>query len=98
VDFFRNVVYVDLAGTQVNDAGLEHLKGLSRLQMLWLCRTRVTDAGLDHLKGLSELTRLHLQGTNVTDAGVKKLQQALPKCQILSRAGEEKIECESRGG
>ena len=44
-----------LDGTQVTDAGLEHLKGLSRLQELYLDGTQVTDAGLEHLKGLSQL-------------------------------------------
>ncbi|MFP6657003.1 MAG: hypothetical protein VB853_02415 [Pirellulales bacterium] len=47
-----------------------------------LNNTKVTDAGLAHLSGLTKLERLWLTRTQVTDAGVKKLQQALPKCDI----------------
>ena len=47
-----------------------------------LVNTKVTDAGLVHLKGLTNLQSLGLKNTKVTDAGVKKLQAALPKCEI----------------
>jgi Leucine-rich repeat (LRR) protein len=61
---------------------MEHLKGLRQLQKLDLGGAKVTDAGLEHLKGLTKLQSLDLIFTNVTDQGVKKLQQALPKCEI----------------
>jgi hypothetical protein len=35
-----------------------------------------------YLEGLNKLECLLLGGTKVTDDGVKKLQQALPNCQI----------------
>ena len=44
--------------------------------------TQVTDAGLENLKGLHQLQSLWLCCTKVTDDGLKKLQQALPNCQI----------------
>ena len=44
--------------------------------------TQVTDAGLEHLKGLTNLQLLWIAKTQVTDEGVKKLQQALPNCEI----------------
>ena len=66
----------------MSDAGLEHLKGLPRLQSLVLTGTKVSDAGLKHLKGLTQLRYLDLSGTKVTAAGVKRLQQALPNCLI----------------
>jgi hypothetical protein len=81
-DFFRRVVAVELGRTEVTNAGLEHLKGLSQLQVLSLENTQVTDAGLQHLKGLSQLQQLLLNRTKVTSKGVKKLQQALPNCNI----------------
>ena len=52
------------------------------LQELNVCNTNVTDAGLEHLKGLNQLQRLVLVDTKVTDEGVKRLQQALPNCQV----------------
>ena len=68
---------------RVYDAGLEHVKGLTKLERLGLIGTRVTDTGLEHLKGLNNLRDLDLRHTKVTDEGVKKLQQALPKCKIV---------------
>ena len=47
-----------------------------------LGESNVTDAGLAYLQGLKGLQELELGDTNVTDEGVKKLQQALPNCQI----------------
>ena len=57
--------------------------------MLRLNNTNITDSGLDNLKGLTNLISLALTITKVTDGGVKKLQTALPKCDIrhLHRAG-----------
>jgi hypothetical protein len=66
----------------VTDAGLAFLGRLPQLRQLNLAGTKVTDAGLEHIRGLTQLEDLHLAGTQVTDEGVKKLQQALPNCQI----------------
>ena len=72
-----------LDGAKIADAGLENLRGLTQLKRLYLANTNITDAGLEHLRGLSQLTNLDLDGTHVTDQGVKKLQQALPTCEIV---------------
>ena len=75
--------YLNLDWTQVTDAGLEHLKGLSQLRVLYLQGTQVTDTGLEHLKGLSQLEWLLVaEGHRCTDDGVKKLEHALPNCNI----------------
>jgi hypothetical protein len=57
-----------------DDAGLEHLKGLTSLQSLNLSCLKVTDAGLEHLNGLTRLTVLNLDGLKVTDAGLEHLK------------------------
>jgi internalin A len=44
--------------TNVGDAGLEHVKGLTELQFLNLWGTKVTDAGMGHVKGFRQLETL----------------------------------------
>ena len=73
-----------LDDTQVTDAGLElAVKGLTRPNPN-LQQDHVTIAGLEHLQGLTQLRELHLDlgHTPATDAAVKRLQKALPNCQI----------------
>lgn len=62
-----------LANTQVSDAGLVHLAGLTKLTYLWLHNTKLTDAGLVHLKDLSNLVSLDLADTQITDSGLVHL-------------------------
>ena len=40
----------NLNSVQVTDVGLAHLKGLARLEVLWLSSSKVTDGGADDLK------------------------------------------------
>ena len=67
----------------MSDAGLVHLKGFAQLQELYLRGIKMSDAGLVHLKGFTRLQGLEIGDTDVSDPGVKKLQQALPNCQIM---------------
>jgi len=63
-----------LGGTQVTDAGLVHLAGLSGLKYLNLDDHPITDAGLAHLAGLTALEELNLSySRQVTDAGLVHL-------------------------
>ena len=66
----------------MTDAGLVHLKGLTRLVHLHLTNTQVTDAGLVHLKDLTQLQLLSVVRTEVTDAGRQELLRAIPRLQI----------------
>ncbi len=67
------IKWVDLARTQVTDAGLAQLTAMKNLNRLHLENTKITDAGLDKIKGLANLEYLNLYGTAVTDAGIIKL-------------------------
>jgi acetyl esterase/lipase len=71
-----------LTDTKVDDSGIMHLKGLKALGLIGLSGTRIGDAGLDHLRECTGLKQVFCLGTSVTAAGVKKLQRALPSCQI----------------
>ena len=70
-----------LGGPKITDAGLVHLKGLTKLQRLVL-PSNITDAGLVHLQGLTKLQTLGFSGTKVTETGIADLQKALPNCKI----------------
>jgi hypothetical protein len=73
-DFFANVAWVSFCHTQATDAGLEHLKGLTKLDHLYLTDTEVTGDGLANIAGLTRLQVLYLDGTRVTDAGLEHLK------------------------
>lgn len=65
---------LNLRGTQVTDAGLEHLRQLTSLRLLWLDDTQVTDAGLENLTGLTNLGWLSLRHDKITDTGLEHLK------------------------
>jgi hypothetical protein len=74
VGLLDQVEMLMLNQTSVSDAGLPHLKGLTKLEHLYLGYSQVTDAGLFHLKGLTNLSALDLAGTQVTDSGLVHLK------------------------
>jgi Leucine Rich repeat len=67
---------------RLTDGGVEHIKGLIKLQNLDLDSVQITDAGLKQLAGLIELKVLDLGDTKVTDAGIAELQKVLPKTRM----------------
>jgi hypothetical protein len=69
----RPVIKVDFSRTQLTDNGLEHLKGLTNLNQLWLGNTDITGPGLVHLKGLTKLEMLILDDTDLTSTGLEHL-------------------------
>ena len=79
-DKLRSLHELNLAGTEITDAGLKHLGGeegerWQHVAVLNLSRTKVTDAGLECLDGFSHLSVLDLYETRVTDAGLAHLNR-----------------------
>jgi len=93
----EQVVWLNLAGTSVTDAGLAQLGGLKNLQRLHLEKTGIGDAGLEHVKGLSELRYLNLYSSKVTDkglaslSGLKKLRNLYVWQTAVTEAGAEAL-------
>jgi len=85
----RAIIEVYFSGTEVTDAGLEHVEGLTELQLLDLHGTQVTDAGLEHLKGLTSLKELDLSATQVTDAGLAEHLNGLTNLKRLLLHGTQ---------
>jgi hypothetical protein len=69
----EQLVWLNLAGTGVTDAGLKGLGGLKNLRKLHLEKTAAGDDGVASLKSLGELTYLNLYSTKVTDKGLAVL-------------------------
>lgn len=78
-DLRDTLVWLNLAGTSITDAGLAALPSFSQLRRLHLQRTAVTDAGLVSIAAIPRLEYLNLYGTAITDAGL----QALIACTTL---------------
>jgi len=69
-------------GMPITDAGIAELTRHQSLASLSLSGTKITDAALEHLAKLPKLKELWLRNTAITDAGYKRLQAALPNCDI----------------
>ncbi|HVA48699.1 MAG TPA: hypothetical protein VNH11_20205 [Pirellulales bacterium] len=71
-----------LRNTPLDGSGLAALTSLPSLTQLDLSGTHVGDDQVAVLQRFARLTDLDLSNTRVTAAGVRKLQQALPQCEI----------------
>jgi hypothetical protein len=69
------VEHLQLANTQVTDAGLVHLNEMTSLKSLDLARCRITSAGIAHLTSLTKLGELNLKRTQIDDDVIRFLQQ-----------------------
>jgi uncharacterized membrane protein len=69
----RHIVWLDLGGTAVTDAGLAILGEMPNLTRLHLNRTQAGDATAARIATLSQLEYLNLYGTQVSDAGLARL-------------------------
>ena len=71
----RGLLSLDLDGeSQVTDAGLAHLRGLSRLQSLYLGPMKIQGPGLACLRGMSRLDHLNLGRLDLADADLVHLE------------------------
>src|SRR6185295_3735088 len=86
-----NLLHLELSNSQLTDAALEPLAGLTQLEYLRMTRIRtlrltnlpnLKGHGLAHLKGLSNLTILELQGSGITDEGLAPVK-TLPRLSSL---------------
>lgn len=70
----KQIVWLKLANTTINDAMMQAVAQLGQLTRLDLANTKVTDAGLKPLAALSHLQYLNLVNTRVTATGVAQLK------------------------
>ena len=74
---FPDVADLNLYKSSIGDAGLVHLKGLTKLRSLAMGSTNVTDAGLVHLRDMTQLTYVGLRANNITDTGLVHLRKLI---------------------
>lgn len=66
---------LDLAGTNVNDDALRHVRNLTRLERIDLSGTSINGRLLDQLQGLNRLEELNLRDTSVGNIGMKHIER-----------------------
>ena len=69
----RDIVVLDLSGTQLNDEGLSRVAELKHLRHLYLDGTQVTNTGLRQLSKLPRLERLSIRFVPVNEEGLRHL-------------------------
>jgi hypothetical protein len=72
----EEVTRIDLAKSDVADAGLKRLAGLKNLETLELSDTKITAQGLKNLAGLKKLTTIRLEERQMSDANLRALREA----------------------
>lgn len=67
---FRELRVLDVATSDVSDAGLASLRPLRELERLYISLTHVSDAGLVHLREMRQLRVLNASGPMRDDGGI----------------------------
>jgi hypothetical protein len=71
-----------LGDGRITDAGLAHLNGFKKLEILDLQNSKVTTWGLQQLRWLPNLKTLWLGGTSTSAMEVQRLREAIPNLKI----------------
>lgn len=82
-----DVVVLQMANPDVDDAALRHVAGMSRLRELDLDGTAITDEGLRSLSGLERLESLRLRNTAISDAGFREVLAPMASLKRLDLTG-----------
>jgi hypothetical protein len=75
-------LYIGLGDSRITDAGLAHLNGYKKLEILDLQNSKVTTWGLQQLKSLPNLKTLWLGGTSISAVEVQSLRDAIPNLKM----------------
>ena len=67
--------WIGLHLSDITEADLEHLKGLTKLRRLGLADIHLSDAGLQRLEDMTTLEILYLMENPITDAGLDHLRK-----------------------
>ena len=83
-DYFHDVTWVRIEGSQFGDLELKQLRALDQIESLGIVETAITDDGLRHLRGRTSLKGLFLGGNWIGDSGLDRLDLAsIPQLEVL---------------
>lgn len=85
---WRKLKRLVLHGTKVSDTALEHIAGISTIEMLDLGSVMLTDVALERLTVLPNLRALTIGGNELGDAGLQALRQ-MPGLTFLDLSGRQ---------
>jgi hypothetical protein len=91
-----DVVVLQMANPDIDDATLEIVARLTNLRELDLTNTKVGDAGLAKLASLNRLRMLKLRGTSASDVAVDGVLAKLPELTMLD-ARQTQVTAEGAG-
>jgi uncharacterized protein YjbI with pentapeptide repeats len=88
---WKHLKRVNLRGTKVTDATLQHLAVVNSLESLDIGYAQITDVGLDLITPLPNLKELTIGGNKLTDNGIQPLRQ-LPGLTYLDLSGAQRTD------
>jgi hypothetical protein len=77
-----NLKSLDLAFSNVSDSGIEHVSRLQNLEALRLEGSDVSNLSIPVLSRMRSLKKLNIEHTQITKSGRRKLEAALPGCDV----------------
>ena len=78
----KHLEVLDLFACPITDDGLRHVINLRQLRKVNLGGSKVTDKSIHLLTNWKKLEYLDVGGTQISREGIRKLQAALPNCEV----------------
>ena len=78
IGHMKNLTWLSLQHSHLDDAGLRHLTGLKKLKGLELNNTLITDNSVEDLKKFPQIKELWISGTKISKAVGRKFEASYP--------------------
>jgi hypothetical protein len=84
-----HLLWLDVSGSQISDAGVLELQTLKSLRRLDVSRTSISDKALRIVEGLPDLRWLNIAGTSIGWWARWRLRYSFPRLRVLSALVDE---------
>jgi len=85
---FKNLTWLSVDKTEVDDAAVKKLTSLKNLELLGLRNTKVTEHCFPDIAKIKSLECIGLDNTRISDAAIDKLQKQMPALVVISQRPE----------